>query len=250
MNKKLTHLLEPQLQLYFLCLVLFAIVTLFFDPILGILELALVVILYFYYRDRNRRRQKELSKYIDNVTTNVDDATKDTMLNAPLPMVIFRPDSEEVIWSNERFLQLTDEREHLFDTKITATVPGFSSKWLMEGKSECPGEVVLGSRRFLVFGHLIHSGETIGAKGLLATTYWVDVTELAATRDDFLASRPVVAILCWTTTRSCARASPTTPSPLCWPTSTSCWTIGPRRPTAFCANTTGTGTCSSLSPSI
>ena len=195
MNKKLTHLLEPQLQLYFLCLVLFAVVTLFFDPVLGILEMALVIILYFYYRDRNRRRRRELSKYIDNVATNVDDATKDTMLNAPLPMVIFRPDSEEVIWSNERFLQLTDEREHLFDTKITATVPGFSSKWLMEGKSECPGEVVLGSRRFLVFGHLIHSGESIGAKGLLATTYWVDITELAATRDEFVTSRPVVAIL-------------------------------------------------------
>ncbi len=195
MNKKLTHLLEPQLQLYFLCLVLFAGVTLFFDHILGILEMALVIVLYLYYRDRNRRRQKELSKYIENITANMDDATRDTMLNAPLPMVIFRPDSEEVIWSNERFLQLTDEREHLFDTKITAIVPNFSSKWLMEGKSECPGEVLLGNRKFLVFGHLLHSGDALGAKGLLATTYWVDVTEMTNTRDRYAASRPVAAIL-------------------------------------------------------
>ena len=195
MNKKLTHLLEPQLQLYFVCLILFAGVTLFFDRLLGALELALVVILYLYYRDRTRRRQKALSKYIENVSVNVDDATRDTMLNAPLPMVIFRPETDEVIWSNERFLQLTDEREHLFDTKITATVPGFSSKWLMEGKRQCPDEVVLGDRRFLVFGHLIHSGEALGAKGLLATIYWVDVTELANTRDQFEASRPIAAIL-------------------------------------------------------
>ena len=195
MNKKLTHLLEPRLQLYFACLILFAGVTVFFDRLLGALELALVVILYLYYRDRNRRRQRALSKYIENVSVNVDDATRDTMLNAPLPMVIFRPETDEVIWSNERFLQLTDEREHLFDTKITATVPGFSSKWLMEGKRQCPNEVVLGDRRFLVFGHLIHSGEALGAKGLLATIYWVDVTELANTRDQFEASRPIAAIL-------------------------------------------------------
>ena len=193
-KNKLTHLVEPSLRLYFLCLVVFAVITAFFSVPAAVAELAVVVILYLYFRRSNALRQKEILKYIENVTCNMDSATKDTMVNAPLPMVIFRPENDEVIWSNDRFLQITGEREHLFDAKITAAVPDFSSRWLMEGKTECPTEVRIGDRRFLVFGHLVRTEEQ-GARGYLATTYWVDITDFAQVRDEYYATRPVVAIL-------------------------------------------------------
>lgn len=193
-KNKLSHLVEPSLRLYFLCLIVFAAVTALLSVPAAAAELAVVVILYLYFRRSNALRQKEILKYIENVTCNMDSATKDTMVNAPLPMVIFRPENDEVIWSNDRFLQITGEREHLFDTKITAAVPDFSSRWLMEGKTECPTEVRIGERRFLVYGHLVRTEEQ-GARGYLATTYWVDVTDFAQVRDEFYATRPVVAIL-------------------------------------------------------
>lgn len=177
-KNKLSHLLEPSLRLYFLCLLVFAGVTALFSRPAALAELAVVLVLYLYFRRSNAHRQKEIIQYIESVTCNMDTATKDTMVNAPLPMVIFRPENDEVIWSNDRFLQLTGEREHLFDTKITAAVPDFSSRWLMEGKTECPTEVRLGERRFLVFGHLVRT-EDQGGRGYLATTYWVDVTDFA-----------------------------------------------------------------------
>ena len=193
-KNKLSHLVEPSFRLYFAFLLLFAVVTALFSIPVAVIQLAVVAILYLYFRRNNAVRQKEILKYIENVTCNMDSATKDTMVNAPLPMVIFRPENDEVIWSNDRFLQITGEREHMFDTKITAAVPDFSSRWLMEGKTECPTEVRIGERRFLVYGHLVRTEEK-GARGYLATTYWVDVTDFAQVRDDFYASRPVVAIL-------------------------------------------------------
>ena len=193
-KNKLSHLVEPSLRLYFLCLIVFAAVTALFSLPAAAAELAVVVILYLYFRRSNALRQMEILKYIENVPCTMDSATKDTMVNAPLPMVIFRPENDEVIWSNDRFLQITGEREHLFDTKITAAVPDFSSRWLMEGKTECPTEVRIGERRFLVYGHLVRTEEQ-GARGYLATTYWVDVTDFAQVRDEFYATRPVVAIL-------------------------------------------------------
>lgn len=194
-KKKLSHLLEPSLRLYFVCLVVFAAASAFCrNWYLAAAELGVVVLLYLYFRRSNEKRQREILKYIENVTCNMDTATKDTMVNAPLPMVIFRPENDEVIWSNDRFLQITGEREHLFDLKITDAVPDFSSRWLMEGKTECPTEVKIGARRFLVFGHLVR-GEDRGGRSYLATTYWVDVTEMASLRDEYYAARPVVAIL-------------------------------------------------------
>jgi c-di-AMP phosphodiesterase-like protein len=193
-KNKLTHLLEPSLRLYFVFLLLFAAVSALLSVAVAVIEAAVVAVLYLYFRRSNAQRQKEIIKYIESVTCNMDTATKDTMVNAPLPMVIFRPENDEVIWSNDRFLQLTGEREHLFDTKITAAVPDFSSRWLMEGKTECPTEVRIGERRFLVFGHLVRT-EDQGGRGYLATTYWVDVTDFAQVRDIYYSTRPVVGIL-------------------------------------------------------
>ena len=193
-KNKLSHLLEPSFRLYFVFLLLFAALDALFSLPVAVLEMAVVVILYLYFRRSSAARQKEILSYIENVTCNMDSATKDTMVNAPLPMVIFRPENDEVIWSNDRFLQITGEREHMFDTKLTAAVPDFSSRWLMEGKTQCPTEVRIGEQRFLVFGHLVRTEEQ-GSRGYLATTYWVDVTDFAQVRDDYYATRPVVAIL-------------------------------------------------------
>ena len=106
-KNKLSHLLEPSLRLYFLCLLVFAGVTALFSRPAALAELAVVLVLYLYFRRSNAHRQKEIIQYIESVTCNMDTATKDTMVNAPLPMVIFRPENDEVIWSNDRFLQIT-----------------------------------------------------------------------------------------------------------------------------------------------
>ena len=159
------------------------------------IEGVVVIILYLYLRRSNSIRKREMLRYIESVTANMDVATQDTMVNSPLPMVIFHPDTEEIIWSNERFLQLTDEQEHLFDTTLSALVPGFDTRWLLEGKTVCPGEVVLDDRRFLVYGSLVRSEEKRSRSTMLATTYWVEITEYAQVKEEFFASQPVVAIL-------------------------------------------------------
>ena len=193
MNRKLNKLLQPSFRLYFLCLIGFALLSAAFSWPLAGAELAVVACLGLYSREAARRRRREINKYLDSYTGNVDTATKDTMVNSPLPMVLFRPESDDIIWTNDRFLQLTGQREHLYDAKLSALAPGFDAHWLTEGRNQCPGEVEYAGRRFLVYGHLVRTDGRGG--GFLATTYWVDVTELALTRDRFQASRPVVAVL-------------------------------------------------------
>ncbi|MCI9672753.1 MAG: DHH family phosphoesterase [Lawsonibacter sp.] len=189
MNK----LLQPSFRLYFACLILFALLSAAFCWQLALVELALVLLLALYSHQAAVRRRRELNKYLDSYTGNVDTATKDTMINSPLPMVLFRPESGDIIWTNERFLRLSDQREHLYDSTLSALIPGFDTRWLMEGKNQCPAEVSYSGRRFLVYGHLVRTGGRGG--GFLATTYWVDVTELCLIRDQYQATRPVAAVL-------------------------------------------------------
>ena len=195
MNQKLQRFFEPDIRLFFSVLLLFAAVTLYFHLPAGLIELAAIGLLLVHYLATKSRRQKDMMQYVDKLTVQVDEAAKDTMLNAPLPMVIFRPERDEIVWSNDKFLAIANEREHMFDVKLSDVLPGFSANWLMEGESRCPDLVELHDKRFMVFGNLVR-GEERGRRSMIATTYWVEVTDYAAIDEEFHSSRPVSAILC------------------------------------------------------
>ena len=194
-HNKLSRLLEPNLKLYFLCLAVFVLAAVTVSIPLAVVEGVAAVALYLYFSQNNKKRRQSVLQYIDSVTGSVDTASNSTLINSPLPIMVFRPDTGEVIWSNENFLQLAGVREHLFEMKVEDAVPEFPVQWLLEGKSECPDRVIMNSRRFRVYGSLVRAKGRGGEQNLVATTYWVDTTDADELREKYTATRPVVAIL-------------------------------------------------------
>ena len=194
-NKKLSRLLEPNLKFYFAVMLLFAVAAIPVNWQLALAEGTLTVLLYFYFRQSNQKRRQGVLQYIDSVTGSVDTASKSTLINSPLPTLVFRPDTGEIIWSNESFLQLAGVREHLFEMRLSEAVPDFQVQWLLSGKQESPERVELNNHRFRVYGSLVRSRDRTGVQSLVATTYWVETTEADHLREVYEASRPVAAIL-------------------------------------------------------
>lgn len=194
-NKKLSRLLEPNLKFYFAVMLLFAVAAIPVNWQLALAEGTLTVLLYFYFRQSNQKRRQGVLQYIDSVTGSVDTASKSTLINSPLPTLVFRPDTGEIIWSNESFLQLAGVREHLFEMRLSEAVPDFQVQWLLSGKQESPERVELNNHLFRVYGSLVRSRNRTGVQSLVATTYWVETTEADHLREVYEASRPVAAIL-------------------------------------------------------
>ena len=194
-NKKLSRLLEPNLKFYFAVMLLFAVAAIPVNWQLALAEGTLTVLLYFYFRQSNQKRRQGVLQYIDSVTGRVDTARKSPLINSPLPTLVFRPDTGEIIWSNESFLQLAGVREHLFEMRLSEAVPDFQVQWLLSGKQESPERVELNNHRFRVYGSLVRSRNRTGVQSLVATTYWVETTEADHLREVYEASRPVAAIL-------------------------------------------------------
>ena len=194
-NKKLSRLLEPNLKFYFAVMLLFAVAAIPVNWQLALAEGTLTVLLDFYFRQSNQKRRQGVLQYIDSVTGSVDTASKSTLINSPLPTLVFRPDTGEIIWSNESFLQLAGVREHLFEMRLSEAVPDFQVQWLLSGKQESPERVELNNHRFRVYGSLVRSRNRTGVQSMVATTYWVETTEADHLREVYEASRPVAAIL-------------------------------------------------------
>ena len=194
-NKKLSRLLEPNLKFYFFFMLLFVAAAVPVSWKLAVLEAAVTVLLSVYFRQNNQKRRQGVLQYIDSVTGSVDTASKSTLINSPLPTLVFRPDTGEIIWGNESFLQLAGVREHLFEMRLSEAVPEFQTQWLLSGKQESPERVTMNNRRFRVYGSLVRSRSKGGAQSMVATTYWVETTEADRLKDVYEASRPVAAIL-------------------------------------------------------
>ena len=194
-NKKISKLVDPSFRLYFLVGFLFAAVTVRVSIPLAICEAAAMAFLWWYFRHTAQKRREGIRQYIDDVTDDMTTADKASMLSAPFAMMVFRPDTQEILWSNDSFMQLTGVREDIFDNRIDDILPDFPTHWLLEGKSECPDTVMMGGRHFRVFGNLSHPSSRRGGQSLLATTYWTDVTEQDSLREENESRRPIVSVI-------------------------------------------------------
>jgi hypothetical protein len=122
------------MRLCFVMLILFAISSVFLNVYVALAEGIVIILFYIYTYSYNIRHRRKISEYIENVTFNVNSATKNTIINFPLPMVILNIENNEIIWCNDRFLRAAQEHDHPFEIKITDIVPDFSIGWLMEGQ--------------------------------------------------------------------------------------------------------------------
>jgi len=192
LNKRIARLLRTNITIFSLCLVLFALAAIPFDVRLAIGEGVAAVAFFLLGRRRSKATQQSLRQYIQRFYGGMDSARSSNMLFTPLPMMVFDLATEDILWSSESFLQLTEQREGIFDAHLETVFPNISFHWLLEGKTEAPETVVWNHRTYRVFGGVSHPE---GGQSALATTYWMDVTDTEEMRRTLELTRPVVAIL-------------------------------------------------------
>ena len=178
MNRRIARILRTNLTLTTLCLVAFVAAAIPVDIRLAVGEAVVAVIIILLGLRRSRSTQQSMRQYVERVNGGIDSARSSNTLYAPLPMMVFDVNTDEVLWGNEGFVQLTDQKDGVFQMKMDSVVPGFSKHWLLEGKRECPDLVAWNHHLYRVFGSLTHPEEKGRGGEMLATTYWMDVTEL------------------------------------------------------------------------
>ncbi len=192
MKKKLSHLFRPGLTVCFLVMACFVVAALALGHYtLAIVEfLATALLVVFYVLDR-QRRNREILAFVHDAFQTQDISAKRT--ENPLPMAMVRLGDGGVVWASERFASVTGYHPRIPEQAIGDVLPGMTMDWLGAGKNEYPNDVAIGSRRYRVYGTIIHSQENIGA--ILGMIYLSDLTEMYQVRDEYIRSRPVVSII-------------------------------------------------------
>ena len=195
MDPKIKRLSDTGMGILLLFLGIFALVTLFFGlPYLAAAEGAVLVILLVYSILAHRARAKQLTAYTESLVYSAENAKSSTLAHFPLPMAVFRVDDSTVVWGNEMFYSIFGVNGKRLDAKMTDLLPGFSGKWLLEGREQYPTLLEVGGRKYQLHGNLIGS-EKGDVSSFTGVTYWVDMTETDDVRTRYQETRPIPAVI-------------------------------------------------------
>ncbi|MBQ8797900.1 MAG: DHH family phosphoesterase [Oscillospiraceae bacterium] len=190
MNKRLGLLLKPNSGIYLLALLGFGVAAgIFGQYALAAVELLITLALLVVHLLYKKNARRELQKFVHD---SVNAANLPAEAELPFPTVLVRLSDNAIMYGNDGFIRLTGLRDTFVRHNLGEFLPKFSTDWLLSGKTEYPYDVTIGNRRYRVHGVAVQGEDT--HRTLLGVLYFADLTELYQVRDEYIRSRPVVAI--------------------------------------------------------
>ncbi len=186
MNKKLRRILQPGMVLFFVVLLLFSGAAFALkEYYLGLEELAVTLILFLSRRLKNSSNRRQLAEYVQDHNEMLH---RTENADVPFPLALVQLTTGRLAWYNQAFRELTQVRDSLDAPVVDELLPGLKLDWLKSGGSEGPADLHVGKHRFRVKGSLLEEEN-------LAMLYLQDVTDLLQVRDEYIRSRPVLAVI-------------------------------------------------------
>ncbi len=191
MNKRFKRIWQPGVGISLCVMVCFCAAAFLLEQYwlaLGeVIVTAAFWIICVLFRDRRRR---EMRRFLRTHAQTLEATGKG---DSPFPALMARLSDGTILWNNDRFQHIVDVSGTLREKQLEEILPGFSTDWLISGKTEYPYDVTLGIRRYRVHGTLIRGDDTYSTP--MGVLYFSDLTELYQVRDEYIRSRPVVSII-------------------------------------------------------
>lgn len=161
-------------RIYFIVIAVFAAASLLRrDFYVGALELLILAVLGIHYMLNKKEKQRQITNYIEDLTFHLDNATRDTMLHFPLPMLMMSL-SGNVIWYNRRFLEVTGEE--ILEKQIQSIFPSIGLLKILEMKNDISIFLEHKGRRYQIVGNVVNYSDK-GSKEYSIVLYWIDRTQ-------------------------------------------------------------------------
>ncbi len=189
MKNHLEKALQPGNILFYIVFLLFAAGGLWFSVLYGLIGIALCVILRAAsLRIENERRQR-LQELMENIEIDGGEV-RQAVTKSPLPTVVALATTGEIVWANDAFAEISGHFAGARHMRLGELAPTFETRWLIEGRTEFPGELRMGRNAYHVFGSMIPSGA-----GQMMMLHFIDCTEFVQLRDAAETRHPALAII-------------------------------------------------------
>lgn len=191
-SNRFFKLLIPDTRIYLIIISVFIVLISFYNRVIGVIGIFVLAYLIYYNLKISNIRREEWTRYIEGLSSDIDSATKQAILNLPIPLTIIEFDGT-VTWYNSKFLEIID-RKDILEKDIQDIVPEFSLKNVLQNKKDKINEIKINDRYFMVLYNIIKLSKE-HASNYIIMLYWVEKTEYHLLKKNYEDTRMVVALI-------------------------------------------------------
>lgn len=192
-NKKFLSSFVPRASFYLWVIFILVGAITYFNWRISIPGYLILIVLVYYNFRSNHLRQREITKYIENLTFNIDTATKDTLLNFPMPLVVIQLDGT-IIWYNSSF-RIIFEGEALLEKTISSFVEDLHPENLINDNMNILKDIEINERHYCVLGNIVKVEEKNNPNEFIMLLYLVDNTDLVKIKKKYIDEKIAVGII-------------------------------------------------------
>lgn len=192
-SKKFIGMFLPKASFYLLVIFLLLLIISALEFFIAIPGYILFLLLLYYNFRSNYKRHREITRYIENLTFNINTASKDTLLNFPMPLVLIELEGT-IIWYNSSFKKIFDG-EKLLEKTIHSFIKGLNPDELTDGNMNFSKDIVINGRSYCVLGNFVKVDSKINEDGFIILMYLMDNTELVELKKKYDRERATVGII-------------------------------------------------------
>lgn len=151
-------------------LAVFSVLTMVFQLWLGLAELIFTAFYITFNLITVEKRNRHLYSYLQNITSYLDEATRENLTNFPMPITLLN-DRGEIIWYNELFHQVLHDGniQEIFGQKVHAINKNISFERLKKHQSG-KYDITFADKKYTVY--ILSQGEE--GKDHFYAVYWMD----------------------------------------------------------------------------
>lgn len=192
-SKRFSGIFKPRASLYLWIILLLVLVITALEWRIAIPGYFLLACLTYYNTRSNYKRRKEITDYIENLSLNIDTATKDTLLNFPMPLVVTDLDGS-IIWYNASFRKIFDEVD-LLEKTISSFVEELHPGNLVGDSLNISRNVALNGMHYKVLCSFAKIEGRADTGEYILILYFVDNTELVETKKKYADEKIVAGLI-------------------------------------------------------
>ncbi len=191
-NKAFSKLLNPDTKIYLWIIAIFVGVIAVYNQVAGGLGILILVYLVYHNWKAEYRRNEILTHYIEQLSSDIDTATKHAVLNLPIPLVMVEFDGN-INWYNSKFSDML-EVKGILEKNIEELIPGFKLENILKNKKEMAIEVTIKDRHYKVLCNIVKLADQSDDRYIIML-YWLDITNYYNLKIKYYEEKPNIALV-------------------------------------------------------
>ncbi|RDY25509.1 phosphoesterase [Romboutsia weinsteinii] len=191
-NKPTFKINMPEINIYIVIIGIISTIMIFYNLYIGCLFFfGFIYIVFHNWRITNVRR-KEWTKYIQNLSLDIDETTKKAIMNLPIPLCILEFDGS-ISWYNNKFCDITQTQD-LLGMNIDSIVKNLNLRKVLNENKEMYTDISFNDRDYTVVYNVIKNEQGKSAKYLMML-YWIDKTDYLQLEKKYKDERNVIVLI-------------------------------------------------------